>query len=122
MPRLQVVRKNSMLLNSDGQVHSWVNGTIEVKCSGRSKWTDSSAIVASECFIDGGSTIFRGWLLCVALPTAVNNGMSRRGIVNEVEHITFVDSNRRLNEGGSAHMDGGIASGIGSIYYGACTQ
>ena len=122
MPRLQVVMKNSMLLNGDGQVHSRVNGAIEVKCSGRSKWTDRSAIVAIECFVDGGGAIFCGWLLCVALPAAINNDMGRRGIVNEVEHITFMDSNRRLNEGGSAHMDGGIASGIGSIYYGACAQ
>lgn len=122
MPRLQVVRKNRILLNFDGQVHSWVNGTVEVKCASRSKWTDGSAIVAVECFVDGRSTIFCGWLLCAALPTAVNNGMSRRGIVNEVEHIALVDSNRRLNEGGSAHMDGGIVSGIGGIYYGACAQ
>lgn len=122
MPRLKVVKKNSMLLNGDGQVHSWVNGTVEMKCSSRSKWTNGSAIVAIECFVDGGSTIFCGWLLCVALPTAVNNDMSRRGIINEVEHIALVDSNRRLNESGSAHMDGGKVSGIGSIYYGARAQ
>lgn len=122
MPRLQVVRKNSMLLNGDGQVHSRVNGAIKVKCSGRSKWTDGSAIVAIECFVDSGGAIFRGGLLCVALPAAINNDMSRRGIVNEVEHITFMESNRRLNEGGSAHMDSGIVGGIGSIYYGACAQ
>ena len=111
-----------MLLNGNGQVHSWVNSTVKVKCSGRSKWTNGSAIVATVCFVDGGSTIFCGWLLCVALPTAVNNGMSRCGIVNEVEHISLVDSNRRLNEGGSAHMDGGKVSSIGSIYYGARAQ
>lgn len=122
MPRLQVVRKNSMLLNGDGQVHSWMNGAIKVKCSGRSKWTDGSAIVAIECFVDGRGAIFRGGLLCVALPTAINNDMGRRGIGNEVEHITFMDSNRRLNEGGTAHMNSGIVGGIGCIYYGACTQ
>lgn len=122
MPHLQVVRKNSMLLNGDGQVHSWMNGAIKVKCSGRSKWTDGSAIVAIECFVDGRGAIFRGGLLCVALPTAINNDMGRRGIGNEVEHITFMDSNRRLNEGGTAHMNSGIVGGIGCIYYGACTQ
>src|SRR5438093_13439587 len=99
MPHLQVVRKNSMLLNGDGQVHSRVNGAIKVKCSGRSKWTDSSTIVAIECFVDGGGAIFCGWLLCVALPTAVNNDMVRCGMVNEVEHITFMYRNRLLNEG-----------------------
>src|SRR5450759_147229 len=93
-----------MLLNGHSQVHSRMNTTVQVESTGRSKWTDGCAITSSEGVVDSGSAIFSSWLLCVALPTAINNDMSRRCVVNKIEHIALVDLDRSLNKDRSTHM------------------
>ena len=116
------IMKRNMLLDGHGQIHSRMNTTVQVKSTSRSKWTDGCAIVSGEGVVDCRCTIFSGWLLCVALPTAINNDMSRWSIVNKVEHIALVDRNRGLNKNGSAHMHCWQVGGVTCINYSTGSQ
>jgi hypothetical protein len=114
--------KNDLLLDDDGQVHTWMDSAVQLEGSCCIKWADGCAVVAVEGFVDRGSAVFGGRFWGCAIPGAVRNDMCGSGIVHEVEHITFVDRNRSLYEGGSAHMHRWKVCGSAGVDYGASAQ
>ena len=67
--------KNDLLLDGDGQVHSWMDSAVQVEGSCCIKWADSSAVVTDIGFVDHGRAIFGGRFWGCAIPGAVHNDM-----------------------------------------------
>ena len=67
--------KNDLLLDVDGQVHTRMDGAVQLEGPCCIKWADSSAVVAEVGFVDRRSAIFDARFWGCAIPSAVRNDM-----------------------------------------------
>ena len=110
------------LLNNDRQVHAGVNSTVEMKRASGSKWANRWTITAVERYVYAWSPAFFCRLLCTANPTTICNDMRWCCVINQIEHITFVDGNGALGEVGAAHVHWRPTGHGAGVYDGARAQ
>ncbi len=103
--QINVRKTEYVLLDVDRQVHVGMDRAIQLKSTGRVEWTDGRAIVACIRLINGRRAAFYVWLRNSVGPRTIGDDVRGRYIVHQVQHIAFMDSDRGLQEGGSAHVN-----------------
>src|SRR5215472_5697517 len=81
-----------------------MNSTIELKGTRRVEWSDSCAIIAIESGIYSWRSAFCLRLLGITIPRAIFDDMLHGCIINQFEHIAFLDGYRALDEASPGHM------------------
>ncbi len=93
-----------VLLDYDGQIHAWMNSTVELECASRVERADSCAIIAIEGDVYIWRPAFCSGLWGVTIPSAIFDDVLRCHIIDQCERIALFNGYRALNKVGSAHV------------------
>jgi len=92
-------------MHDDGQIHAFMNRTVQMECAGRSEWADKCAIIAIEGQVYTRRAVFCFWLRGCANPGTISDVVWCCHIIHERKGLTFVDGDRVLHEVKPGHVN-----------------